>query len=101
LIRAGSRFWEVARQRLDEIIQARTFAATRATDHPAMNEQPSQNPQAPDSRRGAMVGLLIVLGLIVGGLFLVHVLRNMSQVQDCAMSGRTNCAPIDSTSSGN
>ena len=66
-----------------------------------MNEQQSQNPQAPDSRRGAMVGLLIVLGLIVGGLFLVHVLRNMSQVQDCAMSGRTNCAPIDSSSSGN
>ena len=66
-----------------------------------MNEQQSPDPQTPDSRRGATVGLIIVLGLIVGGLFLVHVLHNMSQIQDCAMSGRTNCAPIDSSSSGN
>lgn len=42
-----------------------------------------------------MIGLIIVLLLVVGGLFLVHVLHHMSQIQDCAMSGRTNCAPID------
>ena len=70
-------------------------------DNPAMSEQEPNPPQLPDSRRGAMVGLLVVLALIVGGLFLVHVLRGMSQIQDCAMSGRTNCAPIDATSSGN
>ena len=66
-----------------------------------MREQEPDKPQVPDPRRGAMVGLIVVLALILGGLFLVHVLRGMSQIQDCAMSGRTNCAPIDSTSSGN
>lgn len=50
--------------------------------------------QLPDRRRAALM-LVFVLLLALGGLALVHVLRNMSQIQDCAMSGRTNCAPID------
>jgi hypothetical protein len=47
----------------------------------------------PDRRRAALM-LLLVLLLVVGGVVLVRVLRNMSAIQDCAMSGRTNCAPI-------
>ncbi len=50
--------------------------------------------QLPDRRRAALV-LVFVLLLVMGGLALVHVLRNMARIQDCAMSGRTNCAPID------
>ncbi len=65
-----------------------------------MSEQQPRDPPAPDSRRPAMVGLIVVLLLIVGGLFLVHVLRSMSQIQDCAMEGRTNCAPVSSSSPG-
>lgn len=48
----------------------------------------------PDRRRGALIGLVVVALLVVGGLVLAHVLRNMSRIQDCAMAGRTNCAPI-------
>jgi len=48
-----------------------------------------------------LIGLIFVLVLVVGGLLLTHILRGMSEIQDCAMSGRTNCAPIDSTSSRN
>jgi hypothetical protein len=59
------------------------------------------NPRQPDSRRGAVIGLLVIVLLVLGGLLLVHVLQHMSQIQDCAMSGRTNCAPIDSPASGN
>lgn len=55
--------------------------------------------ELPDRRRAALM-LLFVLVLVLGGLALVHVLRNMSQIQDCAMSGRTNCAPIDSGTAG-
>ena len=65
-----------------------------------MSEPKPQQPQTPDSRRPATIGLVLVLLLIVGGLFLVHVLRAMSQAQDCALEGRTNCAPIDAGSSG-
>jgi hypothetical protein len=44
-----------------------------------------------NSRRGALVGLVIILLLVAGGLVLTHVLRGMSQLQDCALSGRSNC----------
>jgi hypothetical protein len=54
---------------------------------------------APDSRRGALIGLGVVLALIAVGLLVTHVLRNTARVQDCVMSGRTNCAPIDTSSS--
>ena len=60
-----------------------------------MTDEPAASRQDPPPRRGALVGLGIVLALIVGGLILVHVLHGMSRIQDCVMSGRTNCAPID------
>src|ERR1700733_192445 len=64
-----------------------------------MSDPQPTGPHDTDSRRGAVIGLLVIVLLIVGGLLLVHVLRRMSQLQDCAMSGRTNCAPIESPGS--
>ena len=49
------------------------------------------NLRSPNTRRGALVGLVIILLLVAGGLMLTRVLRNMSQLQDCALSGRSNC----------
>jgi hypothetical protein len=49
------------------------------------------NLRSPNTRRGALVGLVIILLLVAGGLILTRVLRNMSQLQDCALSGRSNC----------
>jgi hypothetical protein len=63
-----------------------------------MNEPRPGEPEPDDSRRGALIGLGVVLALIVAGLVLAHVLRGTAQVQDCVMSGRTNCAPIDTSS---
>jgi hypothetical protein len=52
-------------------------------------------PRPPDDpRRTAAIGLIVVVLLVIVGLFLIHVLRDMSKVQDCVMQGRTNCAPI-------
>jgi hypothetical protein len=31
---------------------------------------------------------------VLGGLWLSHRLRSVSNLQDCVMSGRTNCAPV-------
>jgi hypothetical protein len=50
------------------------------------------DPEPPPTRRGALVGLVVVLLLVVGGLLLTRVLRGMSQLQDCALSGRSNCS---------
>jgi hypothetical protein len=51
-------------------------------------------PRVPDPRRGAVVGLVVTVLLVLGGVLLVHVLGRTAKLQDCVMSGRTNCAPI-------
>jgi len=64
-------------------------------------QPPGPDPgQDPDPRRRALIGLLLVAALVMTGLLLSRVLKNVSRLQDCVMSGRTNCAPIDSTSPG-
>jgi hypothetical protein len=40
---------------------------------------------------GGLVGLIVVLLLLIGGLFLVQQLRSASAVQDCFLAGRGNC----------
>ena len=54
-------------------------------------------PATPDPRRAALIGLIVTLLLVAAGIFLVHILGRAARLQDCVMSGRTNCAPIDAT----
>ncbi len=49
----------------------------------------------PDSRRPAVIGLILVLALVVAGYFLVTALRQNANLEDCLMSGRKNCAELD------
>lgn len=63
-----------------------------------MPEQKPGGRKEPDSRRGAVLGLLVAVLLVVLGLILVKVLGDAGRLQDCALSGRSNCAPIDTTS---
>jgi hypothetical protein len=57
-------------------------------------EEP-RDPREPPSRRGAVIGLLVALALIVLGVVLVRLLGQSTRLEDCGLSGRTNCAPID------
>jgi hypothetical protein len=54
----------------------------------------------PASRRPAVIGLLVVLGLVVAGYFLATALRQNANLEDCLMSGRRNCAPIKTPAPG-
>jgi hypothetical protein len=47
------------------------------------------------SQRAALIGLAVCIALVLGGLFLVYALKKSSDLQDCVMQGRTNCAPVD------
>jgi hypothetical protein len=63
-------------------------------------------PEPPDSSdshspRAVLIALGFVLLLVFGGLYLVHTLRDSSNLQDCVMQGRSNCSPIDSAPAGN
>jgi hypothetical protein len=56
-----------------------------------MDEDPSDEPQ---SARGPIAALVVLVMLVLGGLWLTHRIGMMSSLQDCVSSGRTNCAPI-------
>lgn len=68
-------------------------AADDVASVPAM--QPPDDDPEPDSRRPALIGLLVVFVLVVVAYFLVTALRKNGQMEDCLMSGRRNCAPIE------
>ncbi|MBN8925733.1 MAG: hypothetical protein J0H19_03835 [Rhodospirillales bacterium] len=57
----------------------------------------SPEPDAADEARSpwrAVIGLLLIVGLVVGVVFVMRELRQTAAVQDCVMAGRTNCAPV-------
>jgi hypothetical protein len=39
--------------------------------------------------------LIIILALAIAGVVIVRELREKSRLEDCLMSGRHNCAPIE------
>jgi len=51
-------------------------------------------PEPKENRRPAIAGLLIAVVLLVVGWWLAHELTAASKMQDCLMSGRTNCNVI-------
>jgi hypothetical protein len=56
-------------------------------------DEPDQNQGG--SRVAAIAGLAIAAILLVAGLWLAHELTSASKLQDCVMSGRTNCDVIE------
>jgi hypothetical protein len=59
----------------------------------------THNPDNPDdgggNRRGALIGLVVAALLVIAGYYLTNALRNQGKMEDCLMSGRSNCAPLD------
>jgi hypothetical protein len=53
------------------------------------------NDSEPDNRRGAIAGLVIAVVLLAVGIWLARDLTAASKMQDCLMSGRTNCNVIE------
>ena len=51
------------------------------------------------NRRASLVALGVVIVLFVIGWMLTHELYSNSKIEDCVLSGRTNCVPIDTKSS--
>jgi hypothetical protein len=65
-----------------------------------MDNRSEPGHEGADQRRSAaLVGLIIILALAIAGVVLVRELRERSRLEDCLMSGRTNCAPIEVPSS--
>jgi len=53
---------------------------------------PGEHDPAPGTRRAALIGLVLVVMLIIAGFVLTRVLDRAARLQDCALSGRSNCS---------
>jgi hypothetical protein len=49
------------------------------------------------NQRRSMIALGVVVLLFLVGWFLARELYADSKMEDCVMSGRTNCAPLDTS----
>lgn len=60
-----------------------------------MSKHDDDENEGDDRRTRSLAGLAAILLLAVIALYLIDRLRVVSELQACFMSGRTNCAPID------
>ena len=75
---------------------------TRAQDGGGSTAQAEDPPSVRRgrSRRGLLLGGLLLLVLIGGGWMLVRQMLADSKLQDCVMSGRKNCIPVEGDPAG-
>lgn len=66
---------------------------SRKDPEPASGNRPQD--ASPNRTRANVAVAIITVALVAGGIWLAHLLADMRRVQDCVMSGRTNCAPIE------
>ena len=60
-----------------------------------MDHRSGDNDNGAEQRRSAaLIGLIIILALAIAGVVIVRELREKSRLEDCLMSGRTNCNGI-------
>jgi hypothetical protein len=76
-----------------------TGARTPAAPPPPVNDLSKyQQGTGTDDYRHRMivnaVALVFVIALIGAGLWLADAMERMRNVQDCVLSGRSNCAPV-------
>ena len=63
--------------------------------HPFFPLTEAQAREQENRQTTGLAAVAAVLLLLVAGLWLVHALHRSSRLEDCLMSGRTNCYPID------
>jgi hypothetical protein len=62
------------------------------------NAQPPLGPdQEPPNRRTAIMAIVAIVLLVLGGVWLANVMHANSRLEDCLMQGRRNCAPVSAT----
>jgi flagellar basal body-associated protein FliL len=59
------------------------------------SQEAEDEAEAAQRRSNALIGLIIILVLAIAGVVLVQALGSKSRLEDCLMSGRKNCAPIE------
>ena len=60
-----------------------------------MAQYPARDGEAAARRTAALMGFIVSLLLAIAGVLLVRELRVSTNIEDCLMAGRRNCAPLD------
>jgi hypothetical protein len=53
-----------------------------------------EDEDAADRQTASLAGVVVTLVLMIVGLFLIHQLEAKAAIEDCLMSGRSNCTPL-------
>ena len=61
----------------------------------AKQDQAQKPPAARPAPRNPLPFMIFVAVLCVAGWFLVSWMADSTRIQDCVMSGKKNCAPLD------
>ncbi len=70
-------------------------AAQKSASSPDRREPQGADGEEPLST-GALIGIgVFLIVLVLSGVWLMNTLRDIGKMQDCAMQGRRNCAPIE------
>jgi hypothetical protein len=81
--------------------RSRAGRLTRNAPQPTVPdlEKYERTPEEPDDFRHRMMmnglGLVVTVVLIAGGLWIAEVMAHMRKDQDCALTGRSNCMPVE------
>jgi hypothetical protein len=66
-------------------------------EFPVENDtRPAESPPGGSNRR-AVVGLTAAIAVALAGWLLIRELQAQSRLEDCMISGRRDCTPIDRT----
>jgi hypothetical protein len=84
----------------DERNIVRFPAAQKSGGQQSVSGLDPARPQGTGGEEPLSTGTLIVIGLflavlVLSGVWLMNTLRDIGRMQDCAMQGRRNCAPIE------
>jgi len=77
----------------EELERRRSPMSDLKSENPKQSPKPERRDRE-GNRTPAMAGLAIAVVLLGGGLWLARELTAASKMQDCLMSGRTNCNVI-------
>jgi hypothetical protein len=70
----------------------------RMTKYAVTDDPRQDDPRQNDSQRRSLIALGVVVFLFLVGWILAREIYANGKVEDCVLSGRTNCVPIDTQS---